>query len=76
MQSVGPYEDTPDQYEAPNGVEVMAGVADDAGSRDPSSTSVSGAVTNAMAQQAEIMTDTLGLGSHVGDLVDLPPLPY
>jgi hypothetical protein len=73
--TVGPY-DAPDRYEAPNGVEVMAGVADDAGSRDPSSTTVGGAVAGAMAQQAEIASDTLGMGSHVGDLVDLPPLSY
>lgn len=70
--SVGPY-DPPGGYEAPNGVEVMAGVPVDAGSIDPSSTTMGGAVANAMAQQAEMASDALGLGSHIGDLVNLPP---
>lgn len=61
-------------YEAPNGVAVMAGIDDDAGSRDPSSTTVGGAVSNAYAQMAELASDTLT--DHIGDLVNLPPLSY
>ena len=77
MQSTGPFEDTPDAYEAPNGVEsVLPGVADDLGSRDPSATTVGGANANAMAQQAEMATDVVGLGSHIGDLINLPPNVY
>lgn len=75
-QSLGPYEDTPDRYEAANGVEAgMPGMADDAGSRDPSATSVAGAVANAMAYHMEIGSDALGLGSSIGDLINLPN-PY
>jgi len=64
--------------EAPNGVDsVLPGVADDAGSRDPSATTVSGAVSNAMAQMAEMRTDGESpQGSHVGDPIDLPPNVY
>ena len=74
--SVGPYEDTPDQFEAPNGVEIPRGLPNDPGSRDPSSTTVAGAVSNAMAQQAEIAADSIGLGSSIGDPINLPPRPY
>jgi CRISPR/Cas system CSM-associated protein Csm4 (group 5 of RAMP superfamily) len=72
--SVGPDYEAQEGYEAPNGVSVMAGVADDAGSRDPSSTTISGAVSNAMAQMSEIASDTLT--DHVGDLVNLPTRSY
>lgn len=72
--TTGPMEDSPDAYEAPNGVEAaMPGQPDDPGSRDPSSTTVAGAVTNALAQSAEHESDTHGLGSRIGDPVDLPP---
>lgn len=63
-------------YTAPNGVTTIPGVPDDAGSRDPSSTTVSGAVDNAMAQSAEMESDTFGQGTYVGDLVNLPPNTY
>lgn len=73
VQSVGPFEDTPDRYEAANGVEAAApGMPDDAGSRDPSATTVADAVANAMAYHLEIGSDALGLGSSIGDLVNLP----
>jgi hypothetical protein len=70
--TVGPgNEDAPDTYEAPNGVEVIPGVPDDAGSRDPSSTTVSGAVSNAAANAAEMESD-VGTG-HIGDEINPPP---
>jgi hypothetical protein len=75
--TVGPDQgmpDFPDRYEAPNGVEVIDGVADDAGSRDPSATSVAGAVSNAYAQMVELESDVNT--DHIGDLIDLPPLNY
>ncbi len=60
-------------YEAPNGMQAaLPGQADDAGSRDPSSTTVAGAVANAMAQSAEIESDTHGQGSQIGDALRLP----
>ena len=64
--------------EAPNGVDsVLPGVADDAGSRDRSATTVSGAVSNAMAQMAEMRTDGESpAGSYIGDQIDLPPNIY
>lgn len=71
--SVGPYAgDVPDMYEAPSGIEVARGLPDDVGSRDPSSTTVSGAVANAMAQQAELASDVTGQGSTAGDIMNLP----
>lgn len=73
--TVGPgNEDAPDTYEAPNGVEVIPGVPDDAGSRDPSSTTVSGAVSNATAQMRELESDVVT--DHIGDEINLPPNLY
>ena len=74
--SIGPgYVHFPHGYEAPNGVEgALPGVADDAGSRDPSSTTVDGAVSNAMAQCAEMAGDIGAQGAYVGDLINLPAL--
>jgi hypothetical protein len=52
-------------------------VAADAGSRDPSATTVAGSVSNAMAQMAEMRGDGESpAGSYVGDLIDLPPNVY
>jgi hypothetical protein len=50
-----PYVDpNPSGYEAPDGVEAtIPGAPDDAGSRDPSATTIAGAVANAYAQMRE-----------------------
>jgi hypothetical protein len=74
-----PFDQVPDAYEAPNGMEsVLPGITDDAGSRDPSATTIGGAVANAMAQMREMQADTmLGLGTYVGDPINLPDArPY
>lgn len=73
-----PHTGPPAVYEAPNGVQsVLPGVADDAGSRDPSATSVGGAVSNAMAQMAEMQGDALQpAGTYLGDTIDLPGRGY
>ena len=72
------FDQQPDAYEAPNGVEsVLPGVVDDAGSRDPSATTVGGAVANAMAQMREMQGDGESpQGGYIGDLIDLPPRGY
>jgi hypothetical protein len=64
--------------EAPNGVDsVLPGVVDDAGSRDPSATTVGGAMSNAAAQMAEMRGDAESpAGSYVGDQINLPPNIY
>ena len=69
---------SPDAYEAPNGVEaVLPGVTDDAGSRDPSATTIAGAVANAMANMRELESDAVSpIGSDMCDPVDLPPNVY
>ncbi len=73
IQYVGPNEDTPDAYEAPNGMEaVLPGQADTPGSRDPSATTPAGAVANSMAQWQELEATTHGQGSQVGYPVNLP----
>jgi hypothetical protein len=76
--AVGPVEVGPDAYEAPNGMEaVVPGMPDDAGSRDPSATSVGGAMSNAAAQMAEMRADGESpAGSHVGDPLSLPSNVY
>jgi hypothetical protein len=74
--TIGPLQgtpDVPDAYEAPNGVEAaLPGQVDDAGSRDPSSTTVEGSITNAMAQQAELESDLFAQGGTYGDEIPLP----
>jgi hypothetical protein len=64
--------------ESPNGVDaVLPGGPDDAGSRDPSSTTVAGAVANADANMAEMESDAVSpAGSAVGDPLDLPSKDY
>jgi hypothetical protein len=47
----------------------------DAGGRDVVSASVAGAVTAAEARFGEFQGDTYGQGSHIGDVVTLPPSP-
>jgi hypothetical protein len=72
--TVGPMEDSPDAYEAPNGMEsAMPGMVSDAGSCDPSATSVAGAMSNATAQMQEMQVGLEIQGGSVGDLIDLPP---
>lgn len=68
-----------DPGESPNGVNsVLPGVVRDAGSVDPSSTSVSGAVSNAFAQMRELESDVSGPrgGSGAGDEIVLPERRY
>jgi hypothetical protein len=45
----------------------------DAGGSDKTSGTVDGAVAAAQARQAELQSDTFGLGSSIGDLVPMPP---
>jgi hypothetical protein len=73
-----PHLGPPGGYEAPNGMEsVLPGMPDDVGSRDPSATTVGGAVSNAMAQMREMQSDTLlGEGMYMGDPIDLPSRGY
>lgn len=47
----------------------------DAGGRDDVANSVAEAVANAEARYHEHQTDTYGLGSHIGDVLTLPPSP-
>ena len=47
----------------------------DAGGRDDVSSTVAGAVANAQARYHEHQSDTYGMGSTIGDLIDLPPTP-
>jgi hypothetical protein len=69
-----PYVDpNPSGYEAPDGVEsTIPGAPDDAGSRDPSATTIAGAVANAYAQMREYEADTHGPGTSIGDDVPMP----
>ena len=63
--------------ESPNGVAPPPGVTLDAGSRDPSATSVAGAIANAYANMAEMETDSVSpAGSPVGDRIELPDKGY
>jgi hypothetical protein len=62
----------PGQYTAPDGVESSLPGADVTALRDPSSTSVSGAVTNALAQTDAYAQTTLGQGSTIGTPINLP----
>ena len=77
VASVGPVQgpaDVPDAFEAPNGVEAATpNIPDDAGSRDPTSATVAGAVANAFAQAAWFSNDLEAAGSSVGHEVALPP---
>ena len=47
----------------------------DAGGRDDVASTVAGAVANAQARYHEHQSDTYGMGSTIGDLIDLPPTP-
>lgn len=67
-----------DPARSPNGMNsVPPGVASDDGSRDPSATTVAGAMANASAQMAEMQSDAVTpAGSWIGDMIDLPPKNY
>jgi hypothetical protein len=47
----------------------------DPGGRDDVAADVAGSVASATARYHEHMTDTYGLGSTIGDVIDLPPTP-
>lgn len=49
--------------------------ADDAGGRDIAAGDPASASAAAMARRENLETDTFGLGSVIGDLLDLPPVP-
>ena len=68
-----PYEDpNPTGYEAPDGVESTLPGADEAALRDPSATTVAGAVANAYAQMGQLEATTHGQGSQIGVPITLP----
>ena len=62
-------------YEAGSVSPVMFPGDADPGGRDIVSGTVAGAVASAEARFGELRGDTYGLGSHVGDIVTLPPSP-
>jgi hypothetical protein len=62
----------PGQYEAPDGVESSLPGADVTALQDPSSTTVAGAVSNAIAQTDAYAQTTLGQGSTIGTPINLP----
>jgi len=51
---------------------VYAGGDADPGGRDTVAADPAGAVANAEARFGELAGDTYGLGSHIGDALDLP----
>ena len=61
-------------YEAGSPQAIYAGGDADAGGRDDVAGAVAAAVAAAQARAGEHQTDTYGQGSHIGDLMDLPPL--
>ena len=65
----------PNPYEPGVISPVYAGGDADAGGRDIVSATVAGAVVNAEAWFGELQGDTYGQGSHIGDLMNLPPSP-
>ncbi len=76
--TVGPgwVEPSPDVYEAANGVEAATpGMPDDAGSRDPSSTTVAGSVTAGLAQSDWHFQNIAAQGDAPGHEITLPD-PY
>jgi hypothetical protein len=48
----------------------------DPGGRDDVAGDVAGAMGAAGARFAELQSDTYGQGSTIGDLMELPPVPY
>jgi hypothetical protein len=68
----------PDPDESPRGINsVLPGVMSDAGSQDPASTSVAGAVSNAMAYTVEMRGDAESpRGDPIGDPINLPDKGY
>jgi hypothetical protein len=62
-------------YEAGSPDGITVGGDADAGGTDIVSATVAGAVASAAARYGELQGDTYGQGSHIGDLMDLPPAP-
>jgi len=65
----------PNPYEAGSPSPVMFPGDADPGGRDIVSGAVAGAVAAAEARFGELQGDTYGQGSHIGDVVTLPPSP-
>lgn len=61
-------------YYAGPEVHIQVHGDNDAGGQDKTSPTVAGAVTAAMARQAELAADTHGMGSVVGDVITMPPI--
>lgn len=53
---------------------IYVGGGSDAGGRDDVSGSVAGSVASAVARYAELQSDTFGVGSQIGDEMDLTGL--
>jgi hypothetical protein len=62
----------PGQYVAPDGVESTLPGANGVELRDPSATTIAGAVANAYAQAGSIEATTHGQGSQIGVPITLP----
>ena len=74
MPAIGPGPGMTPYYGGPlDPVEAMGDA--DAGGRDDVSSTVAGAVANANARWHEHQSDTFGVGSTIGDLVNFPPSP-
>src|SRR5690349_13175275 len=72
-EGTGPVGSVPATNETPETPDPIVWPGDaDPGGRDIVSASAAGAVANAEARYHELQGDTYGLGSHVGDLMDLP----
>jgi hypothetical protein len=65
----------PTKEVSPGGQHVAFYADADPGGRDIVADSVAGAVSNAEGRYHELASDTYGLGSHIGDLMDLPLVP-
>jgi hypothetical protein len=65
----------PTKEVVPGGQHIAFYADDDPGGRDVVADSVAGAVSSAEARYHELASDTFGLGSQIGDLVQLPQPP-
>ena len=74
MPAIGPGPDMTPYYAGPLDPVMAMGDADPGG-RDDVSATVGGSVAAANARWHEHQTDTFGVGSTIGDLVDFPPSP-
>jgi len=74
MPAIGPGPDMTPYYGGPLApVDVMGDP--DAGGRDDVAATVAGAAAAANARWHEHQSDTFGVGSTIGDLMDFPPSP-